>query len=178
MEEKNWLESINNKLWFNQIQEANKYTERYGLTLSKEDTEILLKEKANTLKKEQRVEFGQSVLPQIMYAFCDSAYISQSNYLDTLIRLQEIFFLYKNEMEDEITDDELINFMREQFDGVCYGDIDYLETTCLEIFAEAIREGYREYYVTEGKGEFAKMDIVERWDRNIYLQTLKELLWR
>lgn len=113
-----------------------------------------------------------------MYAFCDSAYISQSNYLDTLIRLQEIFFLYKNEMEDEITDDELINFMREQFDGVCYGDIDYLETTCLEIFAEAIREGYREYYVTEGKGEFAKMDIVERWDRNIYLQTLKELLWR
>lgn len=39
------------------------------------------------------------------------------------------------------------------------------ETTCLEIFAEAIRAGYREYYVTQGKGEFAKLDLTKRCDR-------------
>lgn len=178
MEGKNWLEIINGQLWLKQIQETNQYTEKYGLKLSEKDAEILIAEKANALKAERRVEFGQSVLPQIIYAFCDSAYISQDNYLDTLIRLQEIFFLYKNEMQDEITDEELLNFMREQFEDVCYGDLEYLETTCLEIFSEAIRVGYREYQVTQGKGEFSRIDIVQRWDRDLYLQTLKELCWR
>ena len=71
--------------------------------------------------------------------FCDSSFLSQNNYVETLIRLQEIFYLYKNEMQDEITDDELIHFMREQFEAVCYGDLDYLEGTCyLSVGAEQV----------------------------------------
>jgi hypothetical protein len=81
-------------------------------------------------------------------------------------------------MLDEITDEELLNFMREQFDDVCYGDLEYLETTCLEIFAEAIRAGYKDYQITQGKGTFSGMDIVQRWDRNVYLQTLREICRR
>lgn len=178
MEDKNWLDILNGQIWLKQIQETNQFTEKYGLRLSERDAKILIAEKKNVLQAERRVEFGQSVLPQIIYAFCDSAYIMQDNYLDTLIRLQEIFFLYKNEMLDEITDEELLNFMREQFEDVCYGDLEYLETTCLEIFTEAIRAGYKEYQITQGKGEFSNMDIVQRWNRNLYLQTLKELCWR
>ncbi|MDD7371721.1 MAG: DUF6323 family protein [Firmicutes bacterium] len=60
--------------------------------------QLLLTEKNNTLKEMGRIEFGQSILSQIIYAFCDSSYISQDNYLDSLIRLQEIFFEYKNEI--------------------------------------------------------------------------------
>ncbi|MDO5392709.1 MAG: DUF6323 family protein [Eubacteriales bacterium] len=123
MEDKKWLDMLNNQLWMKQLQETNQFTEKYGLRLSEKDSEILISEKADALKAERRVEFGQSVLPQIIYAFCDSAYITQENYLDTLIRLQEIFFLYKNEMRDEIADDELLNFMREQFEDVCCGDV-------------------------------------------------------
>ena len=109
---------------------------------------------------------------------CDSSFISQSNYVETLIRLQAIFYLYKNEMQDEITDDELIQFMREQFETVCYGDLDYLEGTCLDIFAQAVRAGYRGYQKTQGHGEFEKFDIVQRWDKELYLETLRELCWR
>ncbi len=86
--------------------------------------------------------------------------------------------MYKNEMQDEITDEELLNFMKEQFETVCYGDLDYLEGTCLDIFAQAIRAGYRGYQQTQGRGEFEKFDIVPRWDRGLYLETLKELCWR
>lgn len=178
MEEKNWLEIMNVQLGLKQIQETNQYTEKYGLKLSAKDAEILITEKADVLKAEERIEFGQSILPKIIYAFCDSAYVMQDTYLDTLIRLMEIFFLYKNEMQDEISDDELLNFMREQFEDVSYGDLDYLETTCLEIFAEAIRAGYRGYTITQGKGEFSKIDIVTRWDKEVYLQVLKDLCWR
>jgi len=175
MGEKNWLELMNEEMWLKQVQETNRHTEQFGLTLSQKDAELLLAEKNDILKSERRVEFGRSILPQIIYTFCDSAYITQSNYVDTLVRLQEIFYLYKNEMQDEITDDELLNFMKEQFETVCFGDLDYLEGTCLDIFAQAVRAGYSGYRETQGRGEFGKFDIVRRWDRELYLQALSQL---
>lgn len=178
MEKKNWLEIMAGQMQLNQIMDTNNYTGEFGLALSHEDTEVLILERQNVLKSERRVEFGQSILPKIIYTFCDSAYIMQDNYLDSLVRLQEIFYLYKNEMDDEITDDELLNFMKEQFEDVCYGDLDYLERTCLDIFAQAIRSGYRGYYETEGRGQFEQLDIVKRWDKELYMEVLQELFWR
>ena len=159
MSMENWMEQMNGQMWLEQVRETNQYTEKYGLTLSPEDTEILLAEKKQILKKERRVEFGESLLPRIIYTFCDSSYISQDEYVDTLVRLQEIFYLYKNEMQDEITDEELLNFMKEQFETVCFGDLQYLEGTCLDLFAQAIRAGYGGYSETQGRGEFSRFDI-------------------
>ncbi len=156
---------------------TNQYTQQYGLVLTQEDTEPILEGRKNALQEQRRVEFGESILPRIIFEFCDSAYIRQDNYTQTLLRLQEIFFLYKNEMEDEITDDELLHFMKEQFETICYGDLEYLEGTCLTGFAEAIRAGYRGYKESEGYGEYAQFDAVPRWDYNLYLETLKELFW-
>ena len=56
-------------------------------------------------------------------------------------RLQEIFYTFKNETLDEITDDELLEFMREQYEEKCCGDTEYLEGTFLSDFAQAIRSG-------------------------------------
>lgn len=170
----NWMELMDGQMWLEQVRETNQYTEKYGLTLSAEDAEILLAEKDRILKAERRVEFGQSILPQIIYTFCDSSYISQDDYVDTLSRLQEIFYLYKNEMQDEITDEELLAFMKEQFETVCFGDLQYLEGTCLDIFAQAIRAGYRGYSETQGRKEFARFDIVQRWDKELYLLALSQ----
>lgn len=178
MEGIHWLERISSETQIQQILETNQYTQKYGLVLSNEETKLLVQERSNTLKQERRVEFGEGILPKLIYAFCDSDFINQRNYCYTLIRLQETFYLYKNEMMDEITDDELIEFMREQFDNVCYGDFDYLEGTCLDIFAQAIRAGYRGYTRTGAKNEFEKFDIVARWDRELYQETLRELCWR
>ena len=178
MEEKNWLELIAKQTQITQVLETNQYTEKFGLILTKKDAEILAEERVDVLKRERRVEFGQGILPKIIYAFCDSPYITQENYCDILIRLQEIFYMYKNEMLDEITDDELLEFMREQFENVCCGDLEYLEGTCLDIFAQAIRAGYSGYIESEGHSEFEKFDIANRWDRALYLETLKELCWR
>ena len=64
----------------------------------------------------------------------------QENYADTLMRLQDIFYLYKNESLDELTDDELLEYMKEKFDGICAGDLDYLEGTVREV-----RTGTKKY---------------------------------
>ncbi len=178
MEDKNWLDLLTNQLQLEKVIETNAYTKKYGLVLNQEEAEILISERKNSLKEQKRVELGQSVLPKIIYEFCDSAYINQENYLETLIRIQEIFFLFKNEMLDELTDDELLHFMKEQFNTICYGDLDYLEGTCLDVFAQAIRAGYRGYKETEGYGEYKKFDEVQRWDRELYVETLRELFWR
>lgn len=178
METKNWLELMTRQMQITQVLDTNRYTEKFGLVLGKEDAELLAQDRVDTLKSERRIEFGQSILPKIIYAFCDSSYIMQDNYRDSLSRLQEIFFQYKNEMLDEITDDELLEFMREQFENVCFGDFDYLEGTCLDIFAQAIRAGYSGHVSSEGRGEFEKFDIVTRWDKELYLEALRELAWR
>ena len=143
MEEQNWLQAMQTQTQLQKVMETNQYTQQYGLSLSREDAQLLVAERTNTLREQRRVEFGNSILPAIIYEFCDSAFIDAKNYVATLTRLQEIFFLYKNEMMDEITDDELLHFMKEQFETVCFGDLDYLEGTCLDIFAKAIRAGYQ-----------------------------------
>lgn len=177
MEDRNWLQALQSQTQLQKVLETNQCTEKYGLVLSKEDAQLLVTERTNTLKEQKRVEFGSSILPAIIYEFCDSAYIDQRNYVATLTRLQEIFFLYKNEMLDEITDEELLHFMKEHFETVCFGDLNYLESTCLDIFAQAIRAGYQGYRRSDGKGEFEQFDIVPRWDRELYLETLRELCW-
>lgn len=157
--------------------QSNDKTQKYGLSLSKEDAAELIECRDESLKKYQRVELGTSILDKLVYTFCDSSYINQDNYLEMLERLQEIFYEFKNESEDNLTDDELLSFMKEQFEDVCSGDVDYLEGTCLEIFTKAIRAGYEGYKKTGGYGEYGQFDEVPRWDKDMYLEVLKELFW-
>lgn len=175
--DKNWIALLQqNQL--EHITKLNAQTASYGLTLSAEDAALILEEKNNALREQRRVEFGAGITPDIIRTFCDSSFIDQNNYVETILRLQEIFYLYKNEMMDEITDAELLHFMKEQFETVCFGDPDYLEGTCLQIFSQAIRAGYRGYQATEGYGEYAAFDEVQRWDYTLYLTALNDLLRR
>lgn len=176
--DKNWMQLLQQQNQLKYLMETNHASKVYGLVLTKEDAEIILQERSRALREQKRVEFGEGILPKLIYEFCDSPYLDQEHYVDILIRLQDIFYQYKNEMLDEITDDELLHFMKEQFDEVCFGDLDYLEGTCLSNFAQAIRAGYGGYRATDGRGEYGQFDEVKRWDYELYLETLRELCWR
>lgn len=173
--EKDWMILLQQKNQLAKVMETNEMSARYGLALTEQEAELLVSERTQTLRAERRVEFGPGILPRVIEEFCDSDFIDQNNYVDTLIRLQEIFYLYKNEMHDEISDEELLHFMKEQFEEVCFGDLGYLEGTCLRIFAEAVRAGYRGYQSSEGYGEYGAFDEVKRWDRELYLEALHDL---
>lgn len=173
--EQNWIAVLQHQNQLEQVLKTNQVSERYGLSLSAREAGLIASERRNALLEQKRVEFGQGIVPKIIYEFCDSAYIDQEHYADIIIRLQEIFYLYKNEMLDEITDDELLHLMKEQFETICFGDLDYLEETCLQNFAQAIRAGYSGYQTTDGYGEYSKFDSVKRWDYKLYLEALEEL---
>lgn len=173
--EQNWMQQLGNQNQIQKLIDTNDRTEKYGLALTEEDAKLLAVERGNALKEHKRVEFKEGIMPKIIEIFCDSDYISQSDYVETLIQLQDIFYLFKNEMLDEITDDELLHFMKEQFETICYGDLEYLSGTCLENFAQAIRAGYRDYQGSDGYGAYGKLDEVKRWDPELYRQALADL---
>lgn len=125
------------------VTNCNQYSEKFGVRLTEKDALMLLDARKNSLKEQERIEFGEGILPKLIFAFCDSPYIYQDNYVDTLESLQDIFYLYKNESLDELSDDELIAYMKKHFDNDCQGSLEYLEDTCLEKFARSIREGTR-----------------------------------
>ncbi|MFT3982713.1 MAG: DUF6323 family protein [Lachnospiraceae bacterium] len=163
---------------------CNEKTEQYGLSLTVEDAQELMVYRSDALQEARRIEFGEGILPELIFAFCDSDFINQDNYTETLGQLQELFYMYKNESQDGLTDTELIKFMRIQFDEVCFGDIDYLRETCLERFARAVRAGHQnqmqsrlrdEYVLRETENEYEGLDEETRWEREVYFQKLEDL---
>lgn len=146
MEEKEWLTLLSGKNQLQKVMDMNAKTERFGLSLSEEDARMLVERHLENLKEQRRVEFGEGILPKLIFTFCDSHYLDQGNYADTIAQLQEIFYLYKNESMDELSDDELLSLMKEAFDGECQGSLDFLQETVLEKYARKIRSDGRNFF--------------------------------
>ena len=155
-QEQNWIECTNAENQLAEILDTNKTAAAFGLALTREQAALIVAARKNALRQERRVEFGASVTKALM---------------------QEIFYEFKGEMLDQLTDDELLNFMREQFDGICAGDPDYLEDTVLAGFAQAVRGGYDGYKAADGRGEYSRFDDVKRWDPALYQEVLRNLTW-
>lgn len=175
--DRNWIALMDLENQVAEVMETNQTAARYGLILSEEEARLILQERISVLKTQRRVEFGGGITARLLYEFCDSEYIDQNNYVETVIRLQEIFYLYKNEMNDEITDDELLHLMKEQFENICFGDLEYLEGTGLSHFARAVRAGYGGYKGVDGRGEYSRFEEVKRWDHELYMEALRDLCW-
>ncbi len=124
------------------LSECNALTGRYGLSLTEKQLRALVARQREAVAAAGRVEFGGGVLQTLVKAFCDSPFISQENYEQTLAELLESFYYFKTEAEDRIPDDELIQFMRRHFDTTCQGSLDYLCGTTLEELCRNTRYGY------------------------------------
>jgi len=125
-----------------EIEKCNELTSRYGLTLSRAEAIELVRTRSNALKSSGRIEFGGGVIHKIIREFCDSPYISMYNYTETIHGLIEMFYYYKNETMDLMSDDELIKFMKDSFDGKCQGSLDLLSERELANMARNLRYGY------------------------------------
>lgn len=118
---------------------CNVLTEGYGLTLSSAQAQALAQRRVEVLRVTDRVEFGEGVLRKLIFAFRDSPYICQQNYEETLAELQDIFYHFKNESDEGLTDDELIEFMRSTFNGKAQGSLEYLAGTALDRLCRELR---------------------------------------
>jgi len=129
-----------------EIEKCNDFTAQFGLALSYLDAIELVETRSIALKSNGRIEFGGGVIDKIIMQFCDSPYISMHNYAETIHELTEMFYYYKNETLDLISDDELIKFMKNSFDGKCQGSLELLSGRELANMARNLRYGYAPDY--------------------------------
>lgn len=151
--EKNYLDIINKRkeMEIANIKKCNEYTSKYGLVLSDNQISNLLERRKETLKETGRIEFREGIVDKLIKEFCDSPYINKENYAETLYELIEIFYEYKNETMEIIADDELIEFMKKSFDGICQGDLEYLSGTVMYRMRENLLSGKPIDYIEEGE---------------------------
>ena len=121
-----------------QLKSINERSARFGLRLSEGAMLELSLRREQALVEHGRVELGASVLPALIDGFCDSPYLLQEEFAETVGRLTEAFYEYKNEDGDRMTDDELITCLR-----VCYDAYEGTLDAALSLSIEDLRRKRR-----------------------------------
>lgn len=134
---------------------TNAESKKYGLVFSAAQAEELVKFRSEAIRNHGRVELGIEVVSKIITAFCRSKYINQDEYAATIGELIDIFYQMKNETEDKIGDDELIEAMQEYYNGSCKGSLDLLRYREMDLYVINFRrlQQEREYALLGSKAD-------------------------
>ena len=109
--------------------------------MSPQDIQALVVGRVDALHETERIEFGGGVAKDLVLAFSSSVYVSQSAFVQTVLELQDLFYLFKNESEEQIPDDDLIQTMRSLYDDVAQGDMERLSEALFDGLGRHVREG-------------------------------------
>ncbi len=113
------------------IFKKNELLELKEIKLTEKQKLELIENKNQNLKNLGRVEFGESILKKIINKFIDSPYIDEDDIVFELSELTNIFYLYRSEINN-LSDDEIIEYMKESFNEIYNGSLELLETLGLE----------------------------------------------
>ena len=129
--------------FLSELHAANEKSARFGLKLSEKAMQALAQTRMRVLLGHGRVELGSSAVSAIVEAFCDSPYLQQEDYEETLAELLDAFYYFKNVSGERLADEELIAAMRAYFDTFA-GSIVGVTGTTLDAFCLARRFGLKE----------------------------------
>lgn len=119
----------------------NGETAERGLTLRREEALMLAEAREECLQRTGRIEFGGGTLQRLIRAFCGSPYLTQESYAHALCELTQLFYEAKNETLERVSDQELVDFMQQAFDGPCAGSLELLAGQALPQLGAHLREG-------------------------------------
>lgn len=125
----------------NSILSCNEETCQYGLILTAEQEHALVLSRNQSLKASGRIELGGGVIEKLIQSFADSPYINSENYEETLHRLIDIFYSFKSDTWEAVSDDQLIEFMKDAFDGSCRGSLELMEAREMAQLSSHIHSG-------------------------------------
>lgn len=146
--------SLIQKQAINEVLKMNEETAKYGLTLTEQQAVDLVKTRSDSLKNAGRIEFSGGVIDKLILAFCDSPYITQQNYEDSLHELVDIFYSFKNETLDRVSDNYLIAFMQKSFNGNCCGSLELLSGRELPALAHRLNCTHMKGFMEEIDDEY------------------------
>lgn len=142
------LSNLNVNFEKNKLIECNTFLNEYGLSLSSEDISSIIERRSLALKNNKRIELDGGIIDKVIREFFDSPYISNDNLVETINEIIELFYYYKNETNDLISDDDLLKLMRKHYDYFAKGDLDYLSR----------------HFFRRNKEEEILIKMCKRWD--------------
>ena len=119
MEENIILSSLNNSMiniQKNEILNLNERSQEYGLILTPDDVENIVKSRNHTLNSYGRIDLNMDVTKEIMEILYKSQFTDKDDYVEMINDLVEIFYFLKNETFDEISDKEIIEIIGEFYE--------------------------------------------------------------
>lgn len=111
---------------FDELLSLNDITMQHNITLTQDKVQYIIDSKKSALIDTGRIEFGESTAKKIVLKFCNSPFVNKYNIHTVTEKLLEIFYYAKNETEDRIKDDALIDYMYKAFNGECKGSVTLL----------------------------------------------------
>ena len=123
-----------------ELESCNATISRYGLALSKSDVQALVLGRIEALDESDRVEFGGGIAKDLVLSFAGSPYVSQTDFVPTILELQELFYEFKNESLEQIADEDLIAKMRSLFDDPAQGNLELLGEALFDGLGRHVRE--------------------------------------
>ncbi|MER0278888.1 DUF6323 family protein [Clostridioides difficile] len=123
----------------NELLETNEESKEYGLTLSESDVKDIITSRNYTLKGYGRIELDIKTTKQLIENIYKSQFTNINDYLETINDMQEIFYYLKNETDDKICDDEIIELLDELYEKFS-GNLDNVRGEADE-FAKAFKFG-------------------------------------
>lgn len=111
---------------FDELMSLNAVTREHSIELTKDKVQYIIDSRKSALSDMGRIEFGESTAKKLVLKFCDSPYVSKHNIERIIGDLLEIFYYTKNETDDLIKDDTLIDYMYKAFNGECKGSVSLL----------------------------------------------------
>jgi hypothetical protein len=123
----------------NEVLECNARTACYNLCITNQQAVELVEARSQNLIDNGRIELGGGIIDKLIDAFCSSAYLMQDNYVETIHELMEIFYYYKNETLDLVSDDDLVDYMRQSYEGICQSSTELLKGRELDRLARWVR---------------------------------------
>lgn len=114
------------KKQIDEILSLKETVQQYNITLTPEKAKYIVDSNKSALNDTGRIEFGESVAKKMTLKFCSSPYVSKYNIERVIEKLLEVFYYTKNETDDTIKDDVLIDIMHKGFNGECKGSVTLL----------------------------------------------------
>lgn len=100
----------------NEILKINEESSVYGLILTSENVEEIIKSRGYSLKTYGRIDLNMDATKKIINKIYISQYTDKDDYVEIINDLQDIFYYLKNETLDKINDNEIIDIIGEFYE--------------------------------------------------------------
>ena len=139
-----------------------------GCDLSNREVEEVVRTEAACLAESDRICFGEGASARLIRTFSDSAYFT-GNAANTLMELVEAFYELRDDLPAQVTDQEIVEALRDCFDGEAAGDVGLALSLSKDSLSSC--EGIRAYEITDEDG------LLYRWDPDEWLDDVAADGW-